>query len=640
MPDKIIYELEYRTWSNSASEYDDLFAAVSTQAIGKILENLGQVQGKHHLDIACGTGHLVAAASQRGAISEGVDFVPAMVAAAQANYPAERFQVGDAVALPYEDGAFDLVTCSFGLSHMINPHAAVNEAFRVLKAGGCFAFTLWFSGEDGNTPRAIIKTAIEKYAMIDSEFPQKWSQLREPNPSACEKLTHQAGFSSPVFIKLPIIWRVNTSQEVVNLFMKLSVRTKMLIDLQPVAAQQRIYEYVLSEVEAHRTNGFIPLDWPALLTVVQKPKSRGRVISSKHLEPKHTVFNSIEKMLAPVTLSELLSQSITRVDYQPLTDHGGVAGSRISYVITNAGRFVLKQMSLEHDWNMYASDDQQSRSVKLWQYGLLDQMSPYLKHQIIACAREGDVSTILMHDLTDQTFKDWLPMSQDMALLFLDTLAKLHAAFWNDPLLNDTRLGLCDTVNWLNISSLQLAQGHQGEHRGPLPSWVREGWQLMEEVLDADVFTQISHLRKNPQPLLEMLALYPYTLLHGDYASRNLAYQTPNAIVFDWQLAGPSLMTVDLIWFTDNVSESIEPDQAIRYYRERLEEYLKHRFDDMDWQAMVQLGGIVVALMMMCFPVYLSKIVDDPERRLFFEHKVKVHSQRIRDSKRLLTGTF
>ncbi len=85
--------MEYRTWSNIAGEYDDLFAPVSTQVIGKILENVGQVQGKRHLDIACGTGHLVAAASQRGAISEGVDFAPEMVAAARVNYPAEGLAV-------------------------------------------------------------------------------------------------------------------------------------------------------------------------------------------------------------------------------------------------------------------------------------------------------------------------------------------------------------------------------------------------------------------------------------------------------------------------------------------------------------------------------------------------------------------
>ena len=89
----------------------------------------------------------------------------------------------------------------------------------------------------------------------------------------------------------------------------------------------------------------------------------------KKLEAKYTLFDSIEEMLAPDTLSDLLSKPVSRVDCQPITEHGGVAGSKLSYVDTDAGRLILKQMSLKHDWLMYATDDRQCRSVQLWQYG-------------------------------------------------------------------------------------------------------------------------------------------------------------------------------------------------------------------------------------------------------------------------------
>jgi hypothetical protein len=184
------------------------------------------------------------------------------------------------------------------------------------------------------------------------------------------------------------------------------------------------------------------------------------------------------------------------------------------------------------------------------------------------------------------------------------------------------------------MSSLRLAQNHPGDQRGLLPGWIREGWQLMEEALDPGVFTQISRLKQNPQPLLELLSRYPFTLLHGDYASRNLAYLDPHPIAFDWQMAGPSLMTMDLIWFADNVRGSMETDQVIRYYRRRLEEYLNQPFDDMDWQAMIQLGGLAVSVAMMCFPVYLYTIVDDPEERYMYGLEIEQHSQRVRDAMR------
>ena len=65
--------------------------------------------------------------------------------------------MADATDLPYADRSFDAVTCAFGLSHMENPQAAVAEAFRVLKAGGRYAFTLWFGAEDGNELHTMVK---------------------------------------------------------------------------------------------------------------------------------------------------------------------------------------------------------------------------------------------------------------------------------------------------------------------------------------------------------------------------------------------------------------------------------------------------------------------------------------------------
>jgi SAM-dependent methyltransferase len=270
MPEKTLHDIELEAWSERASIYDALFAPVSTQAIEGILNNLGYLYGKRHLDVACGTGHLVAAASQRGAISEGIDFAPTMIAAARATYPAERFQVADAENLPYGDREFDAVTCAFGLSHMENPQAAVNETFRVLKPSGCFAFTLWCSAEDGGEGLCIVKAALAKYMNVAMELPAEWVQLRYADEQACQTITTEAGFDPPVFTRLSIVWRTASTQQIVDSFDKLSVRTKMIIDQQPLAIQRQIQDYVRSEAEFRRVNGVISLAWPALLTIAQK----------------------------------------------------------------------------------------------------------------------------------------------------------------------------------------------------------------------------------------------------------------------------------------------------------------------------------------------------------------------------------
>ena len=151
------------------------------------------------------------------------------------------------------------------------------------------------------------------------------------------------------------------------------------------------------------------------------------------LEPKYTLFDSLEQMLAPKTLSELLSKPVNRVNIHPM-EHRGVAGGQLSRVDTDAGRFVLKKMSMDFDWVMFATNDHQCRAVTLWQYGLLDLLRPHADHKIIACAKRGNTWTIMMDDLTDNVFNlEKNPIASGLARSLLDTLAKLHATFWNQP---------------------------------------------------------------------------------------------------------------------------------------------------------------------------------------------------------------
>ena len=49
----------------------------------------------------------------------------------------------DAQALPFEDAAFDLVCCQFGVMFFPDRPSAYREARRVLKPGGAFLFNAW-----------------------------------------------------------------------------------------------------------------------------------------------------------------------------------------------------------------------------------------------------------------------------------------------------------------------------------------------------------------------------------------------------------------------------------------------------------------------------------------------------------------
>ncbi|NSY36673.1 class I SAM-dependent methyltransferase [Leisingera sp. ANG59] len=53
------------------------------------------------------------------------------------------FQPADAMALPFEDGSFDLIACQFGVMFFPDKAAAFHQAARVLKSGGHYVFNVW-----------------------------------------------------------------------------------------------------------------------------------------------------------------------------------------------------------------------------------------------------------------------------------------------------------------------------------------------------------------------------------------------------------------------------------------------------------------------------------------------------------------
>ncbi|WP_342361732.1 class I SAM-dependent methyltransferase [Terrarubrum flagellatum] len=53
------------------------------------------------------------------------------------------WQQADALALPFGDGAFDVVVCQFGAMFFPDKVKGYSEAFRVLKPGGRFLFNVW-----------------------------------------------------------------------------------------------------------------------------------------------------------------------------------------------------------------------------------------------------------------------------------------------------------------------------------------------------------------------------------------------------------------------------------------------------------------------------------------------------------------
>ena len=108
-------------WTRELRSY--LFAQAGLTAAARILE------------VGCGTGAVLADLAAPGAV-HGLDLDPLRLVEARQHAPAAHLACGDALHLPYPDGAFDLVFCHYLLLWVGDPLRTLLEMKRVTRPGG------------------------------------------------------------------------------------------------------------------------------------------------------------------------------------------------------------------------------------------------------------------------------------------------------------------------------------------------------------------------------------------------------------------------------------------------------------------------------------------------------------------------
>lgn len=98
-----------------------------------VASRLGDLAGKHVLDIACGGGAWLALMSQLGAQIFGADISDKAISYCREVFPHGQFVVSPAESLPFPDDSFDLVTCLGSLEHFGDKPAALKEMLRVAR---------------------------------------------------------------------------------------------------------------------------------------------------------------------------------------------------------------------------------------------------------------------------------------------------------------------------------------------------------------------------------------------------------------------------------------------------------------------------------------------------------------------------
>lgn len=312
----------------------------------------------------------------------------------------------------------------------------------------------------------------------------------------------------------------------------------------------------------------------------------------------HALYVGVDELIAPATLSRLAGRPITTVESRLLTPEFAKSGSRILLVETEGGagpRFILKRVSADWDWLMRATDDEACRSVTLWQRGVFDRLPPSLDHAVVACARDGEGYAILMRDVGEYLYVN-KPFSPEANRRFLDAMAEMHAAFFEDMTLLDLSLSLCRLDHVYGMFSPRTGRREAG---GPdeLPRRLLEGWEVVERVADPEAAQIALGLLADLTPLCEALGRYPHTLVHGDWRHANQGLlPTPDGrsrvVLLDWQLAAFAPPAVELGRYL-GANAALLPgakEESLAYYSARLAALLGPRFSDSWWRPQLALG--------------------------------------------------
>ena len=173
------------------------------RAVARLVESL---RPKTLLDVATGTGDLALAIQQRLPALEitGTDFCAEMLEIAR-RAGLKRTVEADAMQLPFDEGAFDVVTVAYGLRNMKSWKDALVEMRRVLRPGGTLVI-LDFSLPERPPWRSIygfyLQNVLPRLAGVIAGNRAAYDYLARsiqsfPSGVAMEELLRESGYDQP-----------------------------------------------------------------------------------------------------------------------------------------------------------------------------------------------------------------------------------------------------------------------------------------------------------------------------------------------------------------------------------------------------------------------------------------------------------
>ena len=183
-------QVQGELWSARADDWAEVHEHNMSPVYAAVLDLAHAGPGVSILEVGCGSGTALRMAADRGAHVTALDAAPAFVEHARRRVPGADVRVGDLQFLPYDDGEFDVVVGFNSFQYAADVPAALGEARRVLRDGGCLGVVVWGPSEQCELAPHLGAVG----ALLPPPPPGTPGPFRLSEPGALRRLVEEAGF--------------------------------------------------------------------------------------------------------------------------------------------------------------------------------------------------------------------------------------------------------------------------------------------------------------------------------------------------------------------------------------------------------------------------------------------------------------
>jgi Phosphotransferase enzyme family len=225
----------------------------------------------------------------------------------------------------------------------------------------------------------------------------------------------------------------------------------------------------------------------------------------------------------------------------PVNDDGRSGATLERVVLADGSRLVVKRLDPSMDLVMRLSGDTRGREVDFFASGLFDRLPPTVLHPVLDCWYDDGCGVLVMRDLGTAVLSWRSIVTRRQAETMFGAVADLHATF-----LGSTPDGLTPLASVLSM----FEPGRIGPYAGSdLVDCALRGWEYWPEVAPGEVGERVLALAQDTARLTAACPSFPTTLLHGDLATVNMAFEPdrPGCLtLIDWGLAAAGPAELDI----------------------------------------------------------------------------------------------